>query len=325
MRLSDRVCRFGIAGVAIVGGSLAGCTRPAKPVVPITTVRIATGLRGMTFKPLGDALVEAYRRVLPDVNFIVVETEGSVSNLDQLQAGTADLGLALADAAYMAYNGHIAELHGPAPAIRGVAVLHASTVHVLVSKQSAAKSITDLRGMRLGVGASGSGTAVTSAMLLRAFGVPSDDVRQRTMPFRESVKALTSGDLDAVFIASADPVDVVTMATQAGARLLDVTGDTVQRLRREYPFLRLATIPAGTYPGQTLPIQTVREDVLLLCREQLDDVLVHRLTSALFDVLPAVAETQFYLGLMDIRRAPATPVPLHSGAAWYYREQELSR
>jgi TRAP transporter TAXI family solute receptor len=160
----------------------------------------------MTFKPLGDALVSAYRRVLPDVNFVVVGTEGSVSNLDLLQAGTADLGLALSDAAYMAYNGHIAELHGPTRAIRGVAVLHASTVHVLVSKDSVAKSIADLRGMRIGVGASGSGTAVTTAMLLRAFGVPSDDVRQRTMQFQESVRALTNGDLDAVFIAVADPV-----------------------------------------------------------------------------------------------------------------------
>ena len=84
---------------------LFACAKPTPSPAPETQVRIATGLPGMTFKPLGEALVTAYAEVMPDVKFSVVETEGSVSNLARLEGGTAELGLALADVAYMAYNG----------------------------------------------------------------------------------------------------------------------------------------------------------------------------------------------------------------------------
>ena len=112
---------------------------------------------------------------------------------------------------------------------------------------------------------------------------------------------------------------------RAGARLLDITGSSLLKLRVAYPFLRPATIPSGTYAGQTRSVQTVREDVLLLCRADLDDLAVHNLTKALFEVLPELAGRGDYLRSIDVRRAPATPIPLHPGAAWYYREQELSR
>lgn len=319
--------RLALAALAVIGVlALDACTAaPSAAARRTTRIRIATGLPGMTFKPLGDALVTAYRGVLPDTEWEVVETAGSVSNLDHLESGTAELGLALADVVYMGFNGHIAELPNTTRNIRGIAVLHPSVVHVLVAKGSRIRSLADLRGRRLGIGPSGSGTAVSSTMLLRAFGVPLDDVQQRPLAFAAEIDALMRGELDAVFITAADPVPIVRQAMQAGARLIDVNGDIVVKLREHYPFLRPATIPADTYPGQPEAIETVLVDVLLVCRATLDDVLVHRLTSALFEVLPQVSATRDYLGLMDVRRAPATPIPLHPGAAWYYREQELSR
>jgi len=278
----------------------------------------------MTFKPLGEALVAAYAKVLPDVRFSVVETAGSVTNIQHLEAGDAELGLALADVAYLAYNGGGDDFATPARTIRGVAVLHPSTVHVLVPGNSAIRSIADLRG-RVGVGPAGSGTAVTSALLLGAFGVPASRVENQALPFIDASEALTRGDLDASFVVAADPVDAVRRATQSGARLVDVSGSTVQRLRSDYPFLRPGVIPGSTYPGETRPVQTMLVDVLLLTRDGLDDNLVRRLTSALFEVLPALAASNDFLRLMDPDRAPATPIPLHGGAALYYRDRELSR
>ena len=132
----------------------------------------------MTFKPLGEALVSAYSRVLPDIEFIVVETPGSLSNLQNLEAGRADLGLALADVTYMAFNNELAEsaaLRG----VRGVSVLHPSRVHVLVRPESSIHSLSELRGRDIAVGPPGSGTAVTSELVLRAFDVRLDQVRYR--------------------------------------------------------------------------------------------------------------------------------------------------
>jgi TRAP transporter TAXI family solute receptor len=99
----------------------------------------------------------------------------------------------------------------------------------------------------------------------------------------------------------------------------------VQRLRTEYPFLRPGAIPPGAYPGTSEAVQTMLVDVLLLTRADVDDEIVRQLTGTLFEVLPDLAEQNEFLRLMDPRRAPATPIPLHPGAALYYRERELSR
>jgi TRAP transporter TAXI family solute receptor len=304
-------------GMAACGGESTAARSPQ-------VIRITTGLPGMTFKPLGEALAHAFESVVADAHFEVIETAGSVANLQKLESGEADLGFALADVAYTAFNGRGVEFPRPARSVRGMAVLHPSAVHVLVPAGSTVQSIADLRG-RIGVGPAGSGTAVTSALLLNAFGVPPGDITNQFLPFITASQALATDDLDAAFVVAADPVDAVHRATSAGARLIAISGEQVRRLRSEYPFLRPGTIPAGTYQKGAGPIPTMLVDVLLLTREGLDDELVRRLTSALFDVLPQLAASNDFLRLMDTRRAPATPLPLHAGAALYYRERELSR
>ena len=90
-----------------------------------------------------------------------------------------------------------------------------------------------------------------------------------------------------------------------------------------YPFFRSEIIPAGAYRGQVRPIHTLSVDVVLLARAGLDDAIVRRLTDGLFRMLPQLsAELPFLKGMVP-ERAPATPVPLHPGAALYYREREL--
>jgi TRAP transporter TAXI family solute receptor len=304
---------------AVVAGVV--CLTGAAPPV---SIRIATGLPGMTFKPLGEALVDALGRRLSDMRFSVVETAGSVTNLQLLQEGRGELGLALADVSYMAYNGRIPEFKEPARNIRGVAVLHPSVVHVLVPSDSPARSVSDLRG-DIGVGAPGSGTTVTAGLLLQAFGVPPERVRQRALPFVDGSDAVTRHQLQAAFVVAADPVDAVERATRAGARLLDVSGPDVLRLREEYPFLRPAVIPPGTYPGELRAVHTLLVDVLLVSRADLDERVVRRLTATLFEVLPGLSSSNAFLRLIDLERVPATPIPLHPGAALYYREQELLR
>jgi TRAP transporter TAXI family solute receptor len=302
---------------------LVGCqakTEPPKPVV----IRITTGLPGMTFKPLGEALAAAFQSVMTEAHFDVIETAGSVANLQKLESGDADLGFALADVAYTAFNGRDMDFPTAAKHVRAMAVLHPSAVHVLVPASSKAQSVADLRG-RIGVGPAGSGTAVTSALLLNAFGVSPKQITNEPLPFITASDALTTGELDAAFVVAADPVDAVQRATNAGARLIEIRGDQVRRLSAEYPFLRPGAIPAGTYHKEPRSIQTMLVDVLLLTRVDIDDDVVRRLTSVLFDVLPSISSTHDFLRMMDIRRAPATPIPLHAGAALYYREQELSR
>ena len=279
----------------------------------------------MTFNRLGRELATAFAKQMADVQFAAVETPGSVRNIELLERGEADLALSLADVAYLGYHGELPPKSRPASEVRGIAVLHHSRVHVLARAGSAIRSIADLKGRTIAIGPPGSGTAETSQLLLAAFGLPRSAVALRSLPFADVTAALTRGEVEASIIVAGDPVDAVSRATAAGARLLDIIGPKALALRTQYRFLRVDVIPPKTYRGQDSTVQTLGVDVLLLCRAGLDASLVRRLTATFFAALPDLATRLNYLRGMDLRRAPATPVPLHTGAALYYREQELAR
>jgi uncharacterized protein len=314
-----------IACGLIAGLLPAACRQAAvRAAPPRPAVRIATGLPGASFRPLSEAILKGLQAQLPSIEFVPVDTAGSNINLEHIQTGTADIGLAYSDGAYRVY---IDELRGREhrDAARAIAVLHPASVHVLVQSATAIRSIADLKGLRIAAGASGTGTASTSETLLRFFGVAPARELVQALSFEDSVAALMRGRVDAAFIVSSDPVDSIRLATDTGARLVNISGDTVDELLTEYPFFRRSVIPSLTYPRQTDPVLTVAVDTLLVCRRQLDDEIVRSVTAAFFRILPDLAAEFDALQTVDLDRAPAAPVPLHPGAALFYRESELAR
>ena len=309
-------CLASAACDRVDGSRLDAATKPR-------VVTLTTGLPGAGFYPLGEALADLYRRIGPSVDVRVVESPGSVRNVEALQRGDADAGFAFADVAYVAYAGYLADK--PFDRLRGIAVLQPSQLHVVVRPQAGIRGIADLRGRRVSVGPPGSGTALTADLLLKAFGMDLEAIRAETLQFSEASTRLVNGTLDAIFVTGSYPANSVSLATRSGGRLLPLEGDAVDRLRHDYPFFRLASIPGGTYPGHPAPTHTIGLDNVLLCRRDLDDELVYALTRQLFGNLPTLARLQPSLGLMEVANAPATPVPLHEGAARYYRQRELFR
>lgn len=316
--------RLTVIALALSAPWLASC-QPGRAEVARhpPTIRISAGVPTGTFGPFSEALVRGYARLLPEVRIEFVDKPGSVRNLEALENGAVDLGLAQAGIAYMAYNGRLPETPRPLRNIRGVAVLNSSTVHLLVGPRSRARSINDLGRLRVGVGPAGTGSAVTSELLLSPFAT--DAPRTVGVAAGQIADTLLAGELDAAFTISGIPHDEVGRATRDGARLLHVNGSAMDRLRSAYPFFRSAVIAAGTYPNQAEPIETLSVDVVLLTRKDLDDALVRRLTAGLFQMLPRLTAELDFLRGMDPERAPATPVPLHPGATLYYRERELRR
>jgi TRAP transporter TAXI family solute receptor len=261
---------------------------------------------------------------MPDVRIQSIETPGSVHNIGALEDGAVDIGLAQAGIAYMAYNGQLPESTRSLKGIRGIAVLNSSEVHLMVSPASTIRTVDELRGKRVGIGPRGGGLAVTSEMVLRGYFSPGD-VQVISTPVAQTMAMLLDNRLDASFTISSVPNDEAKTLIRSGARLLELRGPTVDRLRTRYPFFRTRIIPAGQYPSQDQAVHTLSLDVVLLTRASLDDAIVRRLTDGLFQMLPQLrAELPFLKGMAP-ERAPATPVPLHAGAALYYRERELRR
>jgi TRAP transporter TAXI family solute receptor len=313
-----------VVALVVWAPSLVSCSENrAEAVRPPAIIRISAGVSTGTFGPFSEALVQGYATLLPEMRIESVDTPGSVRNLEALENGTVDLGLAQAGIAYMAYNGRMPDSDRPLRNVRGVAVLNSSTVHLMVGPRSRARSINDLQGLRVGVGPAGTGSAVTSELLLSPYAGHAPHTRG--VAAGQTADTLLAGGLDAAFTISGIPHDEVGRATRDGARLVHVNGPEMDRLRIKYPFFRSTVIPAGTYANQREPIQTLSIDIVLLTRKDLDDALVRRLTAGLFQMLPRLSSELDFLQGMDPERAPATPIPLHRGATLYYRERELRR
>jgi TRAP transporter TAXI family solute receptor len=288
------------------------------------TVRMSTGFATGNFRPFSEALVKRYRELMPDVRMHPIDTSGSIENIQALHDGTVDIGLSQGGIAYMAYNGRLRGSAQPLRNIRGIAVLNSSAVQLLVGPGSRIRSMDELRGGRVGIGPDGSGAAVISEMVLDGYFSPGD-VQSVDASVPRTNEMLLDNSIDAAFTISSVPNDDAKHLTRAGARLLHIRGPAMVKLRTMYPFFRSEVIPAGAYTGMDEPVHTLSVDVVLLTRAGLDDAVVRRLTDGLFRMLPQLnAELPFVKGMVP-ERAPATPVPLHPGAALYYRERELRR
>jgi len=315
---SSRVA--GLVGIALVTAAGASCREPEPPPAR-KEIRLTTGTPGARFHPLGQALARAYAAALPMLDVRLLDTAGSVANVEALERGDADVGLSYADVAYTAYVGGLDGRQASFAELRGIAVLELAPVHLVVRAGSKIADPTDLRGRRVAVGPPGSGSALTAEIVLRALGIDASAVDVEPLKYNEAAAQLAAGTIDALFVNGSDPVDSVRASTLAGARILPLGGPAIERLRHDYPFFRPAVIHGGTYPGHPAPIRTIGVDNLLLCRRGLDEATVHDLTQQFFAQLPSLS----ILSGLDLEQAPATPIPLHDGAARYYRERELSR
>jgi TRAP transporter TAXI family solute receptor len=304
---------------------LSACGSEPTPAEAVQTIRLMTGIAGGGYYGLARALADAFADGSPTFTVDVREGAGSVSTIEAIQAGTVDVGFALADVAYMAFNGRLEQRPNVAFAnLSGLSLLDLTPVHLLVAAQSSITRVEQLRGRSIAVGPPGSGTALTVALILRAFGMTSKDVRTITVPFHEGSQLLATRGVDAMFVTSAAPAEAVATAVAKGARLLPIEGDPVRALRREYPFFRLARIPNGTYAHHTTPVRTIGLDTIIVCRRDLDEAIAYELTRRFVAAVPQIQRSAAAtLRLVDLDSVAATPIPLHPGAARYYREREL--
>jgi hypothetical protein len=317
---SRQLLAAGLLTIALGCGGGAACRSP-QPPPPRPALRVTTGTPGARFHPLGQALAQVFAAAVPEMEVRALDTAGSVANVEALERGDADVGLSYADVAYMAYVGGLDSRQATFAELRGIAVLELAPVHLVVRAGSAITDAAALRGRRVAVGPTGSGSALTAQIVLRALGIDSSAVIVEPLKYNEAAARLAAGTIDALFVTGSDPVDSVRVSAQAGARILPLGGPAIERLRHEYPFFRPTVIHGGTYPGHPAPVRTIGVDNLLLCRRGLDEATVHDLTEQFFVQLPSMG----ILGGMDLEQAPATPIPLHDGAARYYRERELAR
>jgi TRAP transporter TAXI family solute receptor len=249
---------------------------------------------------------------------VVTEGGSSITSLLDLRDAKTNISGTLADVAYLAYAGQLEEMPEPFEQLRGMAVTGLNTMHLIVGRDARVNTIRDLKGLRVSLGAPGSSTAHITQRMLQDLGIANAQIRGERIPNAEIVTRLGKGDIDAAFSGFSLGSATVIAAMKKGARLIPIDDPAIEEMRTRYPYLKRTLIPRGTYPNQEEPIRTLGVDTLLVCRAELDDDTVYSVLDAYFATRPATTPP-------NLERAPATPIPLHPGAARYYRQRELSR
>lgn len=307
---------LGATGTALLAAGARADARHADPG-PAGAIRIATGETDGFYAAFGRLLAEEVGAVYPRLRCEVVESQGSVANIRLLHAGAADAALALADIAWAAHDGS-APFQLPLP-LRAIGRVYENYAQLAVRSHSPIRSVADLAGRTVSLGAPGSGGAVLGERLLKAAGLtPGTDVRVLRLLMPDAGRALRAGDIDALLVAGGVPLPLLSaLAAAPGIRLLPLAG-LLPRLRGG---AEAVTVPAGAYPG-TREVTTIGVANLLLCRPDLPAPVAAALTHVLVRragrLVPAAAlGTQF----LDARSLISTgPVPLHPGAVTAYRE-----
>jgi uncharacterized protein len=321
------VCGF---AAALATAALAvQCT--AGPVnAPTRDVRIMTSTASGDYYVMGRILADVYNESLREVRAKVAQAQGG--NVGAIEDGSAELAFAAAEVVYEAFVRGTPLRPQPHRRLRGIAVLFTDALQIVVPRSSQVRKVTDLRGRRLGFTVPTRDTPVRTArrrfklaeLVTATHGLSELDIHIVPGTPDELREAMLARRIDAWLIVAGYPISKISsLYAGEGVRLLEIGPKAASHIRAQAPFYKPVMIPAGTYPGQGTLVKSIGSEHLIVCRDDLDDELVYRLTEGLFEALPRLAQTHAAMSYVDPVFAAATPIPLHAGASQFYRERQL--
>jgi TRAP transporter TAXI family solute receptor len=288
-------------------------------------INVLTGGQSGVYYPLGVALGQIYTKAIPDTKTSVQATKASVENLNLIQGGRGEIAFTLGDALSDAWKGdEEAGFKTPLKGLRTIAGIYPNYIQIVASADSGIKTLADLKGKRISVGAPRSGTELNARAILKAAGLTYKDfAKVEYLPFGESVELIKNRQLDVTLqSAGLGVASIRDLATSIKINVVSVPLDVVSKIGD--PAYLPATIPANTYTGQTEEVPTVAIRNFLVTNETLNADTVYAMTKALFSNLDQMVAAHSAAKTISAADAPKNlPVPLHPGAERYYREAKL--
>jgi hypothetical protein len=315
--------------VLLLTSLLVGCgEKPAsgKPGKE-TFVSIATGGTGGTYYPLGGAMAKIFNENIPGITANAQSTGASVENIGLVSKGETEIAFVQNDVTYYAYTGtETFKDKEKITNIRGMAMLYPEVVQIIATKDSGIKSVEDLKGKKVAVGAPGSGTEVNARQILQEYGLTYDDLGKADyLSFNEAADQLKDKQVDAAFVTAAVPTSAVTEVTQtADIVVVPVNSDKIASLNAKYPFYTEVVIPGGSYKGNDTDITAAAVMAMLVVPEKLDEDLVYNLTKQMFEQRQVIIDTHARGNDIKLETALAgMPIEVHPGAKKFYDEKGI--
>lgn len=281
MIMAGALCVAGAALIAGCGGDSGSSAGGGKQFL-----NIATGGTAGTYYPLGGALAELLNQNIKGMNASAQSTGASVANVNMLKDGSVDIAFIQNDIAYYAANGKEMFKDNKVENIRGIAALYPETVQFVTTADKGIKSIADLKGKKVAVGASGSGAEANARQILGAYGLTYDDIDVQYLSFGEAADALKDGNVDVGVVVAGFPTAAIQdLAANKSAALVNIDAEHVDKLKKQYPYFTEITVPKGTYPGQEEDVSTVAVKCVIVTTDKLSDDLGEQIVKAIYEHL----------------------------------------
>jgi TRAP transporter TAXI family solute receptor len=288
-------------------------------------VNVLTGGTSGVYYPLGVALGNSIGKAMPGAKTSVQATKASVENLNLLQAGRGEIAFTLGDSLSDAWKGkEDAGFKTPLNKLRGVAAIYPNYIQIVARADAGIKTLADLKGKKISVGAPKSGTELNARDILKAAGITYQDfAKVEYLPFGESVELMKNRQLDVTLQSAGLGVSALRdLAVAVDIVVIPIPADVVKKTG-DAAYL-VGTIPANTYRGQTTDVPTASVQNYLVTHDGVSNETAYGMTKALWTSLDQLVAAHSAAKAIDPKRAvEGMPVPLHPGAEKYYKEAGL--
>ena len=257
-----------------------------------------------------------------DVSVTAVVGNGSQANVEDIDAGAVQLAFCQSDVMSYAYSGtNLFAESGAVDSFSVVAALYMEQVQI-VTMNPDIKTVADLKGKSVSVGAMGSGVYFNALDVLAAYGMTLDDINPVYQSFGDSADSLKDKKIDAAFIVAGAPTTAITdLSTGGQVYLVSIDDEHISKLIEMSPYYSAYTVPAATY-NMPEDCQTVAIGAVVLARDDVAEDAVYTFVSTVFENADKIQHGKAAELSLDFGSS-ITDVPYHPGAAKYFAEKGI--
>lgn len=256
------------------------------------------------------------------LNVIAQPTKGSMENINLTNSGDMEFGMSNADGPYDAFAGTGMYQRFGKQNILGCMALYMSAGQMVALKNSGIKDYGDLRGKKVCLGPPGQTVVEMSKAILREYGVdPEKDITPYYLAIDEGMQKLTDGEIDATFFVAGVPTaGLINAASQRDLVFVEAAPDKLDAIIAKMPYYSRFDIPAGTYRGMDADAHTLKIVTELFVRNDMDEDVVYDFVKQAIDNVADYRDSHVVCKEITAGSAAKSVIPLHPGAAKYYRE-----
>ncbi|MGA9226989.1 MAG: TAXI family TRAP transporter solute-binding subunit [Mesobacillus sp.] len=284
-------------------------------------ISILTGGTGGTYFPLGGS----FANIIKEETGIETNAEvtgASAENMQTLKDGNGEIAFTQTDIASYATEGKLMFKDGKIDNVKAIGTLYPETIQIVTTEKSGIKSVEDLKGKNVSIGAPGSGTAANAEQILEVYGLSLDDIKKKDLSFDESIAGIQDGSIDAAFVTAGTPTGAVEqLSATEKVVIVPVDADKAEELIKKYPYYTKDEVPSGVYKlGSAVP--TVAVQAMLVVNDSLSNEVVYDITKAIFENLDKVTHAKGKL-IKPEKALNGVGIDVHPGAQKYYDEKGI--